>query len=208
MEGNQMVPVHFSIVMTLLGMLAIQANAISIKQQNEISGEVRWGETYSKKLDDGITIEVELLGKADQSQDGIYVSALNKKNPPEHQFVIVPYLVNGNEINFIGVNNLSPHKPLEVSKSLHSFLLKLSGKGTEMMYFTDVLNPEDEAALNTPDHFQPVEVYAKKNAVIKRLHKVKLVFKILSFTLSDESDPKTPAHIQNLKFSINTGRVP
>jgi hypothetical protein len=92
-------------------------------------------------MSNGFVFEVQLLGKPDDSQNGVYIAVLNPRNPAGHQFVLLPELTNATESCFIGILTVGSDAGATAEK-LKSALDHY--RTTTHIFFTDTL---DEAAL-------------------------------------------------------------
>ena len=175
-----------------------------------VVGEVVWGKTFEHEIGRNLALQVELLGGPKSAQNGIYVSVLNKSNPKDHQFVLLPELINGLQSNFIGAFVPAGADPKQVSEELKIALDGVRQNGLELTYFTATLNRAqlqriEDANVTLGHHGESDEVYAKAQRVLDRLQKTTGLFKVLDYRLGN--DPGTPGalRIDYLKFSFEVG---
>jgi len=151
------------------------------------------------------------LGAGKDVQNGIYVSVINKRNPKDHQFVLLPELINGTESNFIGAMAYAKLDPKVVSERLMAVLERVKGHGLEFTYFTARLSQSqlqriEEAEVTLGHHGESEEAYAEAHEVLDRLDKKTGLFTVLEYKLDDDPRAARGAlHIDRLKFSFDPG---
>ena len=176
-----------------------------------IVGEVVWGKKFEQDLGRDLTLRVDLLGAANDGQNGIYISVINTKNPRGHQFVLLPKLINASPSNFVGTFVLPGMDPKNVSEWLMGALERVSRSGLQLTYFTGRFNQSqlqriEDANLTLGHHGLSEEVYAKARGVLDQLEKQTGLFKVLDYKLGGDPGARGALHISYLKFSFDPGR--
>lgn len=185
---------------------APQSTAPRAPVRKVLVGKVVWGKTFEQAFGQSLTLRVELLGAANDAQDGVYISILNKANPKNHQLVLLPDLTGGSESNFLGVF-VANMKPKDVSKRLVEVLERYRTP-VSLTYFTTHLDESElervEAAhLTLGHHGRSEEEYARARAVLDRVKQTTGLFQVLDYKLREESQQMP--HIDDLKFSFDPG---
>ena len=173
-------------------------------------GEVVWGKKFEKDLGRSLTLRVELLGTANDAQNGIYISIINKSNPKDHQFVLLPELTNGEESNFVGAFAGAGMDPKGVSERLWAALERVKQTGLQLTYLTARLDGSqlqriEQANLTLEHHGLSEEAYAKAQGVLDKAGRTTGLFKVLDYRLGDDPTMKGTLHISYLKFSFDPG---
>jgi len=150
-------------------------------------------------------LRVDLLGAANDGQNGIYILVINTRNPKGHQFVLLPELINASESNFVGAFVLPGTDPKDLSEWLRVALESVRQNGLQLTYFTGRFNQSqlqriENAHLTLGYHGLSEEEYARARGVLGKLKKKTVLFRILDYKLG--ADPERPGmlHIDYLKF--------
>ncbi len=187
---------------------APQSTAPRAPARKAIVGTVVWGKTFEKGFGHNLILRVELLGAANDAQNGMYISILNTANPKNHQLVLLPDVTSGSESNFVGVFVTNDMNPKDVSKRLVGVLERYRNP-LSLTYITAQLGESEleriEAANVTLGHHgRPEEEYARARAVLDRVKQTTGLFKVLDYKLREGSQQRMP-HISDLKFSFDPG---
>jgi len=176
-------------------------------QSKTIAGEVRWGRTFEENFGAGLTLDIQLLGQPEDSQNGIYVSILNKRLPKKHQFVVLPELIGGQESNFLGIFMIGQPDPKKLSAELRSVLDGVKEEGADVIYFTQTFSEAqlvkiDEANITLGHHGLSAAGAEAAHRVLDPIRKSTGVFKILDYNLSADPAGTEVPHITSVTFSF------
>jgi len=171
-----------------------------------IAGQVVWGETFSRRLPNGLILEVELLGDDNDADIGFYVSLWNRTYPKPYQFVLLPYLLGGRESNSITVFARHDDDPGDVRAALEE-RLEQARRGVGLTYFLGRFTPAqleaiDEARIRINHHGGTEEEYARLRAILDRLDKRTAEIRVLDYTIDADRSAHRWPRIASLKFSF------